>query len=143
MKRTDVKSHCPINFTLEAVGDPWSLLILRDIIYFGKHTFKDFLSSSERITTNILADRLSRLEQQGILTKDTNASDKRISIYALTEKGLDLVPMILEMMSWGTKYDPKSTGHRKKEFVARIRNEQRTISTEVQKKVRQGKTAFS
>lgn len=143
MKRTDIKSHCPINFTLEAVGDPWSLLILRDITYFGKHTFKDFASSSERITTSVLTNRLTNLEEQGILSKHPHATDKRVSVYRLTEKGLDLVPVLLEMMAWGTKYDPQSAGHRKKAFVARIRKEQSTLSREVKSKVKRGKTAFS
>ncbi|HRH78374.1 MAG TPA: winged helix-turn-helix transcriptional regulator, partial [Cellvibrionaceae bacterium] len=59
MKRTDTKSHCPINFTLEIMGDPWSLLVLRDVVFFGKHTFKEFLESAERITTSVLTSRLN------------------------------------------------------------------------------------
>src|SRR3989344_5596201 len=95
MKRMDIKSHCPINFTLEVVGDPWSLLILRDIAFFEKNTFKDFLESSERITTNILTNRLFMLEKNGTLTK----------------KGHGLIPLLIAMVKWGTKHDPHSTGH--------------------------------
>ena len=142
MKRLDKKSDCPVNFTLEAVGDPWSLLILRDIVYFGKHTFKEFLSSEERIATNMLSDRLAKLERNGILKKELHPSDKRRDLYILTKKGLDLIPLLLNMMEWGTKYDPKSTGHTKKAFVERIRKEQGSLDHEVSEKVLQGKTAF-
>jgi len=143
MKRTDVKSNCPVNFTLEAVGDPWSLLILRDIMYWGKHTFKEFLASEERITTSVLTDRLLSLEKQGILTKRPYPDDKRRDMYVFTEKGLGLVPIILDMMEWGTKHDPKSMGHRRKAFVSRIRKERGQLNSEVQNKLRQGGTAFS
>ena len=143
MKRTDKKSDCPVNFTLEAVGDAWSLLILRDIVYFGKHTFKEFLSSDERIATNILTDRLTKLEMLDILRREADPENKRSEKYWLTQKGLDLVPVLLQMMEWGTKYDSKSTGHRKKEFVARIRKEESPLSREVKAKVEKGKTAFS
>ena len=70
MKRIDNKSQCPINFTLEKVaGDPWSMLVVRDIIFFGKHTYNEFLCSEERITTSVLADRISKLISHGILSK--------------------------------------------------------------------------
>jgi DNA-binding HxlR family transcriptional regulator len=142
MKRTDVKSHCPINHTLETIGDPWSLLILRDIVFFGKHTFKEFFESSERITTSVLTDKLVSLEKNGILTKRTNPEDQRRLIYVLTEKGLDLIPTLLSMMQWGTSYDPESTGHRKKELVDRIKKEQSNLSKEVQDKVKAGGYIF-
>jgi DNA-binding HxlR family transcriptional regulator len=142
MKRTDVKSHCPINHTLETIGDPWSLLILRDIVFFGKHTFKEFFESSERITTSVLTDKLVNLEKNGILTKQTNPEDQRRVIYVLTEKGLDLIPTLLSMMQWGTSYDPESTGHRKKELVDRIKKEQSSLSKEVRGKVKAGGFIF-
>lgn len=142
MKRTDVKSHCPVNFTLEAVGDPWSLLVLRDIVFFGKKTFKEFAASSERITTSVLTDRLSSLEKNGILTKQPHPTDLRRYVYVLTEKGVGLVPVLLNMMEWGTAHDPRSTGHRKMEYVARIRREQGALSREVQKKIRKGGSLF-
>lgn len=142
MKRTDTKSHCPVNFTLEVIGDPWSLLILRDIVFFNKYTFKEFLESSERITTSVLTSRLLNLEIQGVLNKQPHPTDLRSSIYSLTEKGLALVPMILCMMEWGTAHDPKSTGHRKKEFVERIKAEQSALSYEVQNNLRAGVSAF-
>ena len=102
MKRSPGKSHCPINFTLELLGDNWSLLILRDIHLFGKRRFKDFLESEEGISTNILADRLGKLERSGIL-------EKVHGLYQPTEKGLDLLPLLIEMSLWGAKYDPNTS----------------------------------
>jgi DNA-binding HxlR family transcriptional regulator len=78
MKRTyKRRSDCPINFALEMFGDPWSLLLIRDIVYFGKHTYGDFLASEEGMATNILAIRLAHLEQQGLLVKKPSEQDKR------------------------------------------------------------------
>ncbi|RYY73084.1 MAG: transcriptional regulator [Gammaproteobacteria bacterium] len=142
MKRTDIKSHCPVNFTLETVGDPWSLLILRDIVFFDKHTFKEFLGSSERITTSVLTSRLASLEAQGVLSKHPHPTDQRSAIYSLTEKGLGLVPMMLCMMEWGTSHDPDSMGHRKKELVERIQAEQSALSREIQDNLRNGGSIF-
>lgn len=108
MKRANGKSHCTVNFALEAIGDPWSLLIVRDIVFNDKHTYKEFLASDEKIATNILVDRLSRLEQYKIITKHANPNDRRAAIYQLTEKGIDLIPAILELSKWSFKYDPLS-----------------------------------
>ena len=109
MKRADSKSHCPINFSLETFGDPWSLLIVRDIVYFGKKTYGEFLDSEERIATNILATRLAELEKHGILSKQPHPTDKRKEVYALTERGLDTIPLLFDMASWGCRNDPQTT----------------------------------
>src|SRR6058998_2774805 len=94
MKHTHQRrSDCPINFALETFGDPWSLLIIRDIVYFGKKTYGDFLASEEGMATNILASRLAHLEHQGILVKTPSPADKRKEEYVLSEKGLDLIPV--------------------------------------------------
>ena len=107
MKHTHQRrSDCPINFALEMFGDPWSLLIIRDIVYFGKKTYGEFLASEEGMATNILASRLAHLEQQGILVKRPSEKDKRKEEYALTEKGLDLIPVLAEMANWSAEYDP-------------------------------------
>jgi len=99
------RSTCPINFALEEVGDIWSLLIIRDILLFSKTSYGEFLSSEEKIATNILASRLEKLLFNGIITKVSNASDKRKTVYALTQKGTDLYPIMKEMMLWSKKYD--------------------------------------
>lgn len=100
------RSDCPINFALEIFGDPWSLLLIRDIVYFGKKTYGEFLASEEGMATNILASRLAHLEHQGILTKKLSPSDKRKEEYVLTEKGLDLIPVLVEMANWSAQHDP-------------------------------------
>ncbi|HEX7735017.1 MAG TPA: helix-turn-helix domain-containing protein [Ktedonobacteraceae bacterium] len=109
MKHTQHRrSDCPINFALETFGDPWSLLIIRDIVYFGKKTYGEFLESEEKMATNILASRLARLEQLGILVKKPSAVDKRKEEYGLTEKGLDLIPVLAEIANWSAEYDPQT-----------------------------------
>jgi DNA-binding HxlR family transcriptional regulator len=100
------RSDCPINFVLEIFGDPWSMLIIRDIVYFGKKTYGEFLASEEGMATNILASRLAHLEHQGILVKQRSEKDKRKEEYALTEKGLDLIPVLVEMANWSAEHDP-------------------------------------
>ncbi len=107
MKRTDRKSHCPVNFALETVGDPWSLLVVRDIVFYGKHTFGEFLASEERITTSVLADRLAILVRAGVLAKERIPADRRKESYTLTGKGLELIPILVELANWGVRYDPE------------------------------------
>lgn len=97
------RSDCPVNFAVETLGDKWSLVILRDIIFWGKRTYGEFLRSDEKIATNILAGRLDYLEKEGLIAKTPHSTDKRIDIYDVTEKGLDLVPMFIEMIAWSAK----------------------------------------
>ena len=107
-KKQPRRSGCPISFALETFGDLWSLLIIRDMVYFGKQTYGEFLESDEKIATNILADRLANLEEKGVLTKHPHPKDKRKEIYRLTEKGIDLIPIVFEIANWGAKYDPQT-----------------------------------
>ena len=100
------RSDCPINFALEMFGDPWSLLLIRDIVYFGKHSYGEFLASEEGMATNILASRLAHLEHQGILTKKLSEKDKRKEEYVLTAKGLDLIPVLVDIANWSAEHDP-------------------------------------
>jgi DNA-binding HxlR family transcriptional regulator len=106
MKREDNKSHCPINFTVEIFGDTWSLLIVRDMIALGKNTFGEFLDSKERIGPSVLAERLAHLEIKGIITKRPSETDKRKFIYSLTEKGMNVIPIVYEIAVWGSKNSP-------------------------------------
>src|SRR5689334_12259386 len=108
VKKQQRRSDCPINFSLETFGDTWSLLIVRDIVYFGKRTYREFLDSDEHIATNILADRLTLLEERGILRKKPHPHDKRKEVYSLTEKGLDLIPILIELAAWGAHHDPQT-----------------------------------
>jgi DNA-binding HxlR family transcriptional regulator len=101
------RSECVINLTVEIFGDPWSLLVIRDIIFMNRRHFRELLTESvEGIASNILADRLRRLVQQGILVKSSDPSHKQKSIYSLTEKGIELLPLLMEMVAWANKHLP-------------------------------------
>jgi len=106
MKSPKPRSTCPISFSLDVLGDKWTLLILRDMVFAGKSTYGEFLQSPEKMATNILADRLATLDAQGFVTKQVAADKKSKFTYRLTEKGLDLIPLLLEIIQWGTKYSP-------------------------------------
>ena len=105
----DHRSTCVINMTVEIFGDQWSLLVIRDIICMNRRHFRELLTKSvEGIASNILADRLQRLVQQGIIVKSHDPSHKQKVIYSLTEKGIELLPLLMEMNEWGHKYLPAS-----------------------------------
>jgi len=99
------RSGCPVSISLEHFGDRWSLLIIRDLMVRGFRTFKDFQESGEGIATNILSNRLQRLETSGIITAELEVSDGRRVNYRLTEKGIDLAPVLLELMIWGARHE--------------------------------------
>jgi len=141
--KEDVRSHCSVNYGLEIFGDKWSLLIVRDIVFAGKKTYGEFLKSEEGIATNILASRLAFLEEQGILSKAPSSADRRKDLYTLTEKGLDLIPILLDIIIWSAKHDPKSNARRRKEFVARLNRSTQKVSEELKELVRSGGCIFS
>jgi DNA-binding HxlR family transcriptional regulator len=103
------RSGCAINLTLEVLGDKWSLLIIRDIIFGNRRHFRELLTKSEEgISSNILADRLKTLVVQGILTRTDDPTHKQKGIYSLTEQGIELLPVLAQMSAWGVKYLPVS-----------------------------------
>lgn len=99
------RSGCPVSLSLELFGDRWSLLIIRDLMVRGLRTFKEFRQSGEGIATNILADRLRKLEAAGILTTEAEEADSRRVIYRLAEKGIELAPVLLELLIWGARHE--------------------------------------
>lgn len=99
------RSDCPISCSLDVFGDKWSLLIIRDIMLREKLTYSEFLESEEKIASNILVNRLSVLEAEGILLKEVSPVKKSKFIYSLTKKGVDLLPIVIEIMDWGAKYN--------------------------------------
>jgi|SRR5256885_1235442 len=99
------RSGCPLNASVEMLGDRWSLLIIRDMMLLDYRTFKQFLNSHEHIASNILADRLKRLESFGIITSRPDAADGRKLIYSLTRKGQDLAPVLTEMVLWAAAHE--------------------------------------
>ena len=108
MAKTKRRSDCPINFALELFGDRWTFLIVRDLMFKGKHYYKEFLEAEEGIATNILADKLSALEEGGIISKTVDPTHRSKQIYKLTKKGIDLVPVLVEVIMWSAKYDKDS-----------------------------------
>lgn len=102
------RSGCPISCSLDLLGDQWSLLIVRDMVFGRKRYFKEFLASPEGIATNILTDRLKRLEDCGIISKLLDPENRRQIVYTLTEKGIALIPVLVELLCWGATYDSAS-----------------------------------
>jgi DNA-binding HxlR family transcriptional regulator len=99
------RSGCPVSISLERFGDRWSLLIIRDLMVRGFRTFKDFQESGEGIATNILTDRLHNLETAGIIAAEPEETDGRRVNYRLTEKGINLAPVLLELLIWGARHE--------------------------------------
>jgi DNA-binding HxlR family transcriptional regulator len=99
------RSGCPVSISLELFGDRWSLLIIRDLMVRGLRTFKDFKEAGEGIATNILADRLRRLEANRIIESEIEETDGRKVNYRLTERGIDLAPVLLELLIWGAQHE--------------------------------------
>lgn len=99
---------CPIRYCAEIIADKWTFLILRDLMFRGKNNYNAFLQSSERISTNILADRLSKLEAHGLLNKDQDPANRKQYIYSLSQQGMDLIPIMHSLFQWALDYDDKS-----------------------------------
>ncbi|MEM9067560.1 MAG: helix-turn-helix domain-containing protein [Myxococcota bacterium] len=102
------RSSCPISFSLDLLGDRWTLLVVRDLALKGKRTFSELHQSDEGIATNILSDRLARLEERGVLTKERDPEDRRRFRYGLTDAGKALLPVLVELIVWGATHDPKT-----------------------------------
>ncbi|WP_299157728.1 helix-turn-helix domain-containing protein [uncultured Tenacibaculum sp.] len=97
------RSSCPISSALDIIGDKWSLLIIRDMMFSGKKTYTEFNKSSEKISTDILSSRLTKLNELGIITKGKQEGNKKTNIYKLTKKGTELLPILLEIAQWSDK----------------------------------------
>ena len=108
----ECRSHCPINFVLEAFGDRWTLLVVRDLLFHGKRTYGEFLASDEGISTSVLAERLRRLEEEGVVERRTDPTHGSRILYEPTPKGRDLVPIFLEMTRWSGRHDAHTNAPR-------------------------------
>ncbi len=129
MKSITRRSDCPISFALDRFGDKWSLLIIRDLLFKEKSSYGEFLASEEKIATNILSDRLQTLQQAEIIKKIANKQDKRKDIYRLTKKGIDLLPILIEIILWSAKYDPQSAAS--KDFVSKTREDKNKLIQDI------------
>lgn len=101
-------SGCPICYALDLFGDRWTLLILRDLLLAGKQRYREFLNADEAIASNILSDRLRRLEATGIILREIDPNDRRQFVYRATDKGRTLIPVLLEIAAWGASNDPET-----------------------------------
>ncbi|MGQ0640884.1 MAG: winged helix-turn-helix transcriptional regulator [Gemmatimonadaceae bacterium] len=128
MRRSDPRrrSDRPINFALQTFGDAWSLLVIRDLMFTERRTYTDFLSAEEGMATNILAARLKQLQADGLIRKSGSG---RGAEYSLTEKGLDLLPAMLELIAWSGKHDRRTAAP--KEFLARIKHNRTLVTAEI------------
>jgi len=99
---------CPIRYSAGILGDKWSLLLIRDLALKNKHFYGEFLDDDERISSNILADRLAKLVEHGIVTKSPDINHGKKFVYVLTQKGIDLVPVLVEMLKWAHRYDDET-----------------------------------
>src|ERR1700735_1694391 len=105
--RHESRSGCPINLTLEMLGDRWSLIIIRDIMFGNRRHYGDLLKLSEEgIASNILANRLNRLLELGLLSRTQDPTHKQKAIYSLTEPSIELVPLLAHMGAWGRRHTP-------------------------------------
>lgn len=130
MKRTDRRSDCPINHALQILGDSWSLLVMRDLMFVGKRTFAEFMESEERISTNVLTSRLRTLAGEGLIRRDGSG---RATRYSLTLKGLDLLPTMVALIVWSARYDPQTAAPG--EFVARAANDRDGLVAELRRQL--------
>src|SRR5580698_3035569 len=122
-KRTRRRSGCPVSASLEIFGDRWSLLIIRDLMVRGYRTFKEFQEAGEGIATNVLTERLQRLQDARIIVAETNGADRRKAGYRLTEKGIDLAPTLLELLIWGARHEKTSAPCNVMDEMARNREQ--------------------
>jgi DNA-binding HxlR family transcriptional regulator len=117
--RQDRRSTCPISTALELVGDRWTLLVIRDLMFARKRHFREFLQSEEAISSNILADRLNSLLEIGIITRRDDPTHAQKAVYSLTDKGLDLLPILVAMSAWSQKHYPKTRRPEAVDLVSR------------------------
>jgi DNA-binding HxlR family transcriptional regulator len=128
--RTKFRSGCPLNASVEILGDRWSLLIIRDMMLRGFRSYTQFLDSYERIATNILAHRLKKLEGYGIITTQQDPLDGRKLIYTLTEKGMDLAPVLTEMVLWAAAHEDTQNP----ELIRQIKKDKQKVLATVRQK---------
>jgi DNA-binding HxlR family transcriptional regulator len=134
MKSIQPRSDCPISYTLDILGDKWMLLILRDMIFEKKESYKEFMQSEEGIATNVLADRLSLLESEKFITKKVSPANKKSFVYRLTDKGITLIPLIMEITLWGSAFNPKGGN---KELLKKLKKDKEGVVAEFTTKMKE------
>lgn len=127
---SDRRSECPLNASVEMLGDRWSLLIIRDMMLRGFRSYKEFMECYEGIATNILADRLRKLIANGIITAEPDPTDGRKLTYFLTAKGIDLAPVLTEMVLWASRHE--NTGNQ--ELIQQMRKDKAEVIADVRER---------
>ncbi|MEZ4457124.1 MAG: helix-turn-helix domain-containing protein [Gemmatimonadales bacterium] len=122
------RSGCPIGIALDLVGDRWSLLVVRDLLFGGPRTYRDLAAAPEKIATNILADRLARLEGAGVIERTRDPEDRRRAIYSLTERGVDLAPVLIDLALWSAHYEKTAAP---REAVRRMETDREGMLAEI------------
>jgi len=128
------RSTCPISFALEIFGDRWTLLVLRDLLLKSRRRYRELLAGEEGIATNVLADRLRRLEQKGLIRKEQDQQDARQYVYKPTRLAVSVVPMLIEMTVWGARNSKDTTVDR--DLLRRFDKEREQLILDLQAKVR-------
>lgn len=128
---TERRSPCPVAFALDVFGDKWTLLLVRDMAIYGRHHYADFERAPEGISTNILANRLKMLQCNGIIEKTVDPDNASRRVYRLTDKGVDLLPVMLEMMAWSAKHDPQTPVTAS--YARRLSHDRKALLAELQK----------
>jgi DNA-binding HxlR family transcriptional regulator len=140
VKRANGRSTCPVSFGLETFGDPWSLLVVRDVVYFGKHTFNEFLASDEAVSPSVLSARLEALTDAGILHRYPDPADRRRVRYDLTDRGLGLIPIMVEIAEWSAAHDPDTGAPA--DWIALVRDNKPEMVRRYTETVRRGGSVF-
>jgi DNA-binding HxlR family transcriptional regulator len=130
-------SGCPIDYALDIFGDRWTLLVVRDLLFAGKRHFREFIESPEGIASNILAARLRKLEERGLISRRADPENRKQVVYELTEKGVDLIPVLVEMIRWSGKHDPNTAAP--KAFLDRLESDRAALIREMVEAQRQEK----
>ena len=134
MENIGRRSTCPINYSVEIFGDKWMLLLLRDLMFNGKNSFLEFRASEEKISSAVLTEKLNILLNAGIVVKVTSPRNASKFLYLLTDKGIELVPVMVEFLNWGARYNPEGGP---KTWLDRIKQNKKKAIAELQDKLRE------
>jgi DNA-binding HxlR family transcriptional regulator len=133
MKTIERRSTCPINYSVEIFGDKWMLLLLRDIMFNGKNSFLEFRASDEKVSSAVLTEKLNMLLDEGIVSKVTSPKNASKFLYLLTDKGIEMVPVMVEILNWGSRYNPDGGP---KTWLDRIKQNKKKAIAELQDELR-------
>lgn len=133
MDKNSARSQCVISNVLEILGDKWTLLIIRDLFFFDKHEFKEYLASPESIATNVLTDRLKKLMHNQIIAEIPHPATRTRKLYYLTQKGKDLLPVLGSMAHWGSKHLPDLEAMQP--LYERLRTEPQKFQSEIKSRI--------